>query len=96
MGVNLLTTSTAAIGTATRPAGETVQATVVGTGAVSAAVAIEVSNDGVGWITLGTISASGTGTATDGFAWATRWSRMRANCSAVTGEDAVVSVTVGD
>lgn len=78
-------------------AGEKVfQATVTGTGAVSATVLIQVSNNvsTLGWITLGTITLSGTTTATDGFASEAAWGYYRANVTAVSGTGAAVYVTV--
>jgi hypothetical protein len=60
-------TSTGA-GTGERlPNGEkTFQAVVSGTGSVSATVLIQVSNDGTNWLTMGTITLSGTASAADG------------------------------
>ena len=77
------------------PAPVTFQATVTGSGTVSATVAIEVSNDGDNFITLGTITLSGTTTATDGFASAANWSVVRANCTAISGTSAALSVVMG-
>ena len=68
------------------------QATVTGTGAVTATVKIEVSNDNAGWITAGTITLSGTTTATDGFAIQSPWLYVRANVTALTGTNAAVTV----
>jgi len=73
----------------------TFQATVSGTGAVSATVAIEVSNDGDNFVTLGTITLSGTTTATDGFAASAPWAVVRANCTAISGTGAALSVVMG-
>jgi hypothetical protein len=80
-------------------AGEKVfQATVTGTGAVTATVLIQVSNNvsTLGWITLGTITLSGTTTATDGFASEASWAYYRANVTAVSGTGAAVYVTVAE
>lgn len=71
------------------------QATVAGTGAVTATVAIDVSNDGKGWLTLGTITLSGTTLATDGFVANARWRLARARVTAISGTDAAVDVTMG-
>lgn len=73
------------------------QAIVTGTGAVTATVAIQVSEDGVNWCTtaLGTISLTGTTTASDGFATASAWKYVRANVTAITGTGASVSVLMG-
>lgn len=83
-------------------AGEkTFQAVVTGTGTVSATIVIEVSNDPItqGWITstgtpLGTITLTGTTTATDGFATQAAWAYYRANVTAISGTGAAVTVTV--
>jgi len=69
------------------------QAAVVGTGAVSATVVIRVSNDGVNWVDLGTITLSGTTTATDGFASAASWVSVAAAVTAIRGTGAAVTVT---
>jgi hypothetical protein len=72
----------------------TYQITVAGTGAVSATVLIEVSNDGTNWCStpLGTVSISGTTSATDGFATNASWKWHRANISAISGTGATVTV----
>ena len=75
--------------------GGTVQATVSGTGAVSATVAIEGSNDGTNWLTLGTITLRGTTSATDGFAFSAPWVYIRSNCTAISGTGAALSVVMG-
>lgn len=72
------------------------QATVTGTGAVTATVVIEVTNDEKqNWLTLGTITLSGTNVATDGFASLANWDFTRANVTALTGTGATVNVFVG-
>lgn len=66
-----------------------------GTGAAS--VAILVSNDGVGWITLATISLSLSSTpATDGFASDARWKFTKAQLVSISGTGAAVTVTMGN
>jgi hypothetical protein len=70
----------------------TFQATVSGTGAVTATVLIQCSNDGTNWLTLGTITLTGTTSATDGFASAAPWAFVRANVTARTGTGAAVTV----
>jgi hypothetical protein len=72
----------------------TCQATVTGTGAVTASVNIEVSNDNVGWILAGTIALSGTTTATDGFTIQATWLNIRANVTALSGTGAAVTAVV--
>lgn len=72
------------------------QAVVSGSGSVSATVLIQVSNDvtNLGWVTLGTITLSGTTTATDGFVSEASWAYYRANVTAISGTSAAVAVTV--
>ena len=73
------------------------QATVSGTGAVTATVDIEVSNDGTNWCdtAAGTITLSGTTSATDGFTTTSPWKYVRANVTAISGTGATVSVKMG-
>ena len=70
-----------------------VQAKVSGTGSVSATVVIECSTDGLDWVTLGTITLSGTTSATDGFA-AVAWPHMRPKVTAISGTGARVISSV--
>jgi hypothetical protein len=59
----------------------------------TATVLIQVSNDGVNFITLGTITLTlGTSVTSDGFAVANTWEYYRANLSAVSGTNAQVTV----
>ena len=70
---------------------QAVGATTASTGA--ATVLIQVSNDGVNYITLGTITLTlGTSATSDGFAAINTWEYYRANLSAVSGTGAAVSV----
>lgn len=73
------------------------QATVVGTGAVTATVVLEASNDGKYWLAtpLGTITLSGNGAASDGFTSDAPWKFVRARVTALTGTGASVTVTMG-
>ena len=73
------------------PGGGVYQASVTGTGSVSATVVFEVSINGVGWLTLATVTLSGTTTATDGFAAVGGWPNVRARVSAISGTDAAVT-----
>lgn len=74
----------------------TIQAGVVGTGAVTATVLIEVSNDpSLGWLTLATLNLSGTTSATDGFAFDAKWTFIRSNVTAISGTGAAVTVDAG-
>lgn len=71
-------------------------ATVAGTGTVSATVVIRGRNTASGgWVTLGTITLSGTTSATDGFASLTRYMEYSANVTAISGTGAAVTVTMG-
>ena len=86
----------ATVGDAIRcPRDGTMQATVSGTGTVTATVAIEVSNDNTNFVTLGTITLSGTTSATDGFAFNAPWVYIQSNCTAISGTSAALSVVMG-
>ncbi len=76
-------------------ANRTYQATVSGTGTVSATVVVQASDDNVGWVTIGTITLSGTTTATDGFASTAPWIEVRGNVTAISGTGAAVTLTMG-
>lgn len=75
----------------------TYQATVVGTGAVTATVVIDCSNDGTYWCStpLGTITLSGTTSSSDGFTTVAPWKFVRARVTAISGTGATVTVTEG-
>ena len=76
----------------------TFQAIVSGTGAVSATVDIEYSNDGVNALDTvgGTITLSGTTSHTDGFTSQNApWKYVRANVTAISGTGATVQVYMG-
>lgn len=75
----------------------TFQASVVGTGAVTATVVIDCSNDGVNWCStaLGTITLSGTTSSSDGFTTAAPWKYVRARVTAISGTGATVTVNMG-
>lgn len=75
----------------------TFQATVTGTGAVAATVVIDCSNDGTNWCTtsLGTITLTGTTTASDGFTTTAPWKFVRARVTAISGTGASVIVLMG-
>ena len=70
---------------------------VTGVGAVSATILIEVSNDGVNFITPGiaTVTLSGTNVAVDGTSSAAPWAFVRANVTAISGTGASVTVLMG-
>lgn len=66
------------------------------TGSGAATIAIEVSNDGRGWLVIGTITLTlSTTVATDGFAVDAQWNFVRANATAISGTGAAVTVTTG-
>jgi len=69
------------------------QASVVGTGAVTATVTIE-SYDGVAWATVGTITLSGTTSASDTLTLVGRYDSVRANVTAISGTGAAVTATL--
>jgi hypothetical protein len=76
----------------------TFHAVVTGTGAVTATVDIEVSNDGSTWVdtVAGTITLSGTTSHADGFTTtAAPWKFVRANVTAISGTGATVQVWMG-
>jgi hypothetical protein len=59
----------------------------------AATVLIQVSNDGVNYITLATINLTlGTAATSDGIAAANSWEYYRANVSAISGTNATVTV----
>lgn len=73
------------------------QATITGTGAVTATIDIEVSNDGTYWCdtVMGTITLAGTNEHTDGFTSVAPWKYVRAILVTITGTDASVTVSMG-
>ena len=79
------------------PLNRTIDAKVVGTGAVTATVIIYVSNTGASndWIVAGTITLSGTTSDVDGFTMRAKWGYMKANVSSISGTGAAVTVTMG-
>lgn len=69
----------------------TLQASVDGTGSVSATVVFEGTNDGVHFLPLGTVTLSGTDTATDGFVTDAPWDAVRANVTAISAGGVVTA-----
>ena len=62
----------------------------------AATVKIQVSNDGVGWLDLATLTLTlGTTATTDGVALAAPWQYVRGNCTAISGTGAAVTLTIG-
>lgn len=73
----------------------TFQATVQGTGPVTAQVVIKVTNDlQADWCNLGTINLDGTDMASNGFASQTAWEHVRADLVSINGTNAKVTVVV--
>ena len=72
------------------------QANVVGTGAVTATIVFDVSNDGTYACStvLGTITLSGTTSSTDGFTTDAPWKYVRARVTAISGTNATVAVSM--
>jgi len=65
-------------------------------GAGSATIDVEVSNNGVNWDTMGTITLTlATTTSSDGFASNASWKYVRGNVTAISGTGAAVSLTMG-
>jgi hypothetical protein len=74
---------------------ESYMASVAGTGAISASINIEVSNNpAVGWNVLATISLSGTTSAFSGTTSAASWAYVRGNVTALSGTGAAVTLNV--
>lgn len=73
---------------------KTIQGVVNGTGAVTATVEIDGSNNGTNWDLLGTLSLSGTTTASDSFSSMDRYRFLRADITAISGTGAAVTVEV--
>lgn len=74
---------------------KTFQASVTGTGLVTATVVIQASHlpDVHGWVDLGTITLGQTTQASDGFTSASSWPYFRAKITAISGTGAKVRVT---
>lgn len=72
-----------------------VQATIAGTGALTATVLFQAQNDDLAWITLNTFSLSGTTLATAGYIFLPAYRKYRAQLTAITGTGAAVTVTIG-
>jgi hypothetical protein len=75
----------------------TFQAIINGTGAITATVIIDCSNDGVSWCVtpLGTITLTGTTNTSDGFTVTAPWKYVRARITAVSGTISSIFVKMG-
>ena len=78
------------------------QGIITGTGTVSATINVQVTNEDAtangansNWITMGTITLSGTTTATDGFTTIAPWRWVRVNVTAISGTGATVQAIMG-
>ena len=78
-----------------RGGARTFQAVVTGSGALTATVEVEVSNNGTHFLPLGTIGMTGTNAATDGFAADAPWLFLRARVTAISGTGASIDVIAG-
>ncbi len=93
--LNAATATATSVSSSGFGASRTFQAAVTGTGAVSATVLIEGSNDGVNFLLLGTITLTGTTSASDGFVSSAAWDSVRARLTAISGTNAAVTVVLG-
>lgn len=71
-----------------------VQAKVVGTGAVTADVAVQVSNNATDWITATTIALTATGADVDAVALNAAWAYYRLNLTNLTGTGATCTAWI--
>lgn len=97
-GTNILTTTTNTTGSTIidRNPGGTFQAVITGTGSVATTVTIQCSLDATNWLTLGTITLSGTNTATDGFVSQGEWLAYRAVTSGTSGTVTAIQVLMSE
>lgn len=68
------------------------QATITGAGQIGATVHIEVRNGDGPWELFGTLSPSGTNSASDQITGVNPWDEHRARCAAISGVDAACVV----
>lgn len=73
----------------------TFQAKVEGTGAVTATIIVQVSNDTETWFDLVTFTLTGMTTDSDGEAVEAPWAFARGKVSAITGTGAEASILMG-
>jgi hypothetical protein len=73
------------------------QGIINGTGAITATIIIDCSNDNVNWnvTPLGTITLSGTTAVADGFTTTAPWKYVRARITAVSGTISSIYVKMG-
>lgn len=92
-GVLVTGAGTANTGNPAQSGTKTFHAFVLGTGAVTATVKVQVSNNGTYWEDLGIITLTGTTSASDGFASSAGWAYYRGNVTAISGTGAAVTLT---
>lgn len=65
-------------------------------GAFTAVIAVQVSNDNQNWITMATITLSGTATTADndGFSSDASWAFVRGNVTSISGTGATATLTM--
>lgn len=68
---------------------------LAGTGAVTATVILEVSNNNTHWGDLATFTLSGTGSDTEVYVSDEAWQYVRGRVSAISGTGAAVTMTMG-
>lgn len=74
------------------PGAKSIHALVKGTGAVTATIVLDVSNNDTDWIeAAATITLSGTTSASDGFVIDANWAAIRARLTAISGTNAKAS-----
>lgn len=71
-----------------------VQAKVVGTGAVAGNVAVQVSNNATDWITATTIALTDTTSDVDGVALNAAWAYYRLDLTGISGTGATVTAWI--
>ena len=72
----------------------TAQFVLTGTGTLSATAKLQVSNNGVDWITAGSVTLDNSAGLTDGFAVNARWQYARAKVTEISGTNATVSCVI--
>lgn len=68
---------------------------VAGTGSVTATILVQGSLDNSNWLTIATITLSGTTSASDGCVLEGPWAYVRGNVSAMTGTSAAATLIMG-
>lgn len=80
-------------GSARHLSAQSYQATLTGSGAISATVIIEHSNDALAWLTDETLTLSGTDAVSDGYLSSGNWVWTRARLTAISGTNAALTLT---